>query len=160
MSLAARAAFASPDCDERKELAHALSPDRKLIAEIYLIDCGRDGIASTDIDYTIEIRSASDPPSPEPSGFIFEMAYNAKEESWLTVNWVASNKLLATIPNDALIGYISDNYAGVSTVYKYVPADDPVERRCVREWLKRSSVETIPDFVTRCRKSMPVGGPS
>ncbi len=158
LAVASHDAFAIPACDERRGLAHALSPDGKWIAEIFSNICGGDGFGSTEPTDTVEIRSALTPPSPLPSGIIFGMDYNKKQESSLAVNWSTTNELLVTVPNDASVGSIKNDYKGLRIVYKYIPTDDPVERLCIREWQRSSSEDTIPDFVAKCRKSESVAG--
>jgi hypothetical protein len=142
-------------------LSKAASPDGAWVATIYNNICS-DGVFVTVVSDTVEITRPGEQAAPIPAaGVVFGMDDHPFDvERALSVKWIADRGLEITIPNDASAGRQDSSYADLTISYKYVP-DDPVERRCLKQWrslptdemVRRSLTPTdnINAFLTKCR---------
>jgi hypothetical protein len=131
--------FPPANCEQRKELMRAPSPDGAWVASFYYNVCSDGGFVTSYSD-TVELARPNDPPTPGPTrGLVFGMDHD-RDDVPRGLTWTAPRRLAITIPNEAWIGGQNTSYRDVTIFYTYVP-DDPVERACRNEWLSIPVVE-------------------
>jgi hypothetical protein len=146
-----------PGCEQRKELASAVSPDGAWVASITDNICS-DGLFVTTYTDEVELRRSDEPMAPFPSRqgvFALDNAGSPREP--LAVTWLGPRSLEITIPNEAWIGRQETGFRGVTISYRYVP-DDPLQRACAKQLHAliaderfRTKNLTRAEFFARCR---------